>query len=152
MYSADIKKLPRHFLPKDFTVTTWEKLEPFFIDLLERKIDSKRDLEKWLKDISELEAVLSEDGCWRQIRMTCDTESKELENAFTFFMMEIQPKAQPYADKLNRNLKIDTPKFFGVDVTYTPAQNGVKLYRVTYASVIPERGPRRRRGGARAAA
>jgi pimeloyl-ACP methyl ester carboxylesterase len=44
------------------------------------------------------------------------------------------------ADKLNRILKVDTPKFFGVDVTYTPAQNGVKLYRVTYASVIPERG------------
>ena len=104
MYSADIKKLPRHFLPKDFTVTTWEKLEPFFIDLLERKINSKEDLEQWLKDISELEAVLSEDGCWRQIKMTCDTENKELEEAFTFFMMEIQPKAQPYADKLNKKL------------------------------------------------
>ena len=36
--------------------------------------------------------------------MTCDTENKELEEAFTFFMMEIQPKAQPYADKLNKNL------------------------------------------------
>src|SRR5215204_4616926 len=104
MYSADIKKLPRHFIPKDFIVTTWEKLEPFFVDLVERKINSKEDLEKWLKDLSELEAVLSEDGCWRQIRMTCDTESKELENAFTFFMMEIQPKAQPYADKLNKKL------------------------------------------------
>ena len=36
--------------------------------------------------------------------MTCDTENKELEDAFTFFMMEIQPKIQPYADKLNRKL------------------------------------------------
>lgn len=107
-YSADIKKLPRYFLPADFTVTTWEKLEPFFIDLLERKINSKSDLEKWLKDISELEAAISEDACWRQIKMTCDTENKELEAAFTFFMMEIQPKAQPYADKLNRKL-IDCP-------------------------------------------
>jgi len=119
MYSADIKKLPRYFLPKDFTVTTWEKLEPFFIDLLERKLDSKEDLEQWLKDISELEAVLSEDGCWRQIKMTCDTENKELEGAFTFFMMEIQPKAQPYADKLNKKLiscpftkELDQKKFF----------------------------------------
>ena len=25
MYSANIKKLPRHFLPKDFTVTTWNR-------------------------------------------------------------------------------------------------------------------------------
>src|SRR5688572_26322151 len=36
--------------------------------------------------------------------MTCDTENKELEEAFNFFMMEIQPKIQPYADKLNRKL------------------------------------------------
>lgn len=43
-------------------------------------------------------------------------------------------------NKLNQVLKTDTPKFFGVDVTYTPARNAVKLYRVTYASVIPERG------------
>jgi len=107
-YSADIKKLPRHFLPEDFTVTNWETLEPWFKNLLEREIDSKENLEKWLKDISELEAVLSEDACWRQIKMTCDTENKELENAFTFFMMEIQPKAQPYADKLNKKL-IDCP-------------------------------------------
>lgn len=41
-------------------------------------------------------------------------------------------------DKLNQVLKTDTPKFFGVDVAYTPARNAVKLYRVTYSSVIPE--------------
>jgi pimeloyl-ACP methyl ester carboxylesterase len=43
-------------------------------------------------------------------------------------------------DKLNQILQVDTPKFFGVSVTYTPARNAVQLYRVTYASVIPERG------------
>jgi pimeloyl-ACP methyl ester carboxylesterase len=43
-------------------------------------------------------------------------------------------------DKLNRVLQVDTPKFFGVPVAYTPARNAVRLYRVTYASVIPERG------------
>src|SRR5690606_24477078 len=59
---------------------------------------------KWLSDSSELEAAISEDACWRQIRMTCDTENKALEEAFTFFVMEIQPKIQPYADQLNRKL------------------------------------------------
>ena len=44
------------------------------------------------------------------------------------------------ADKLNQILTTDTPKFFGVSVTYTPARNAVRLYRVTYASVIPEMG------------
>ncbi|MES1198343.1 MAG: M3 family oligoendopeptidase [Chitinophagaceae bacterium] len=106
--SADIKKLPRLFLPKDFVITDWEHLEPFLKDLADREINSPADLEKWLKDSSELEAVISEDACWRQIKMTCDTENKELEKAFTFFMMELQPKIQPYSDQLNRKL-IDCP-------------------------------------------
>ncbi len=44
------------------------------------------------------------------------------------------------ADKLNKVLTDDTPKFFGVTVKYTAAKNAVKLYRVTYSSVVPERG------------
>ncbi|MFP5040532.1 M3 family oligoendopeptidase [Parasediminibacterium sp. JCM 36343] len=102
--SADIQKLERHFVPQDFTVTTWEELEPFFKLLLEREIDCKESLEQWLKDISEIEAVVSEDACWRQIKMTCDTTNKALEDSFTFFCMEIQPKLQPYADALNKKL------------------------------------------------
>lgn len=118
-YSADIKKLPRHFLPKGFTVSSWEVLEPFFKQLDERPIKSVAELEQWLKNASELEAVISEDACWRQIKMTCDTENKQLEEAFTFFMMEIQPKIQPWSDKLNRKLiacpfikELDTKKYF----------------------------------------
>jgi hypothetical protein len=43
-------------------------------------------------------------------------------------------------DRLNRILTTDTPTFAGIPVTYTPARNAVRLYRVTYPSVIPERG------------
>ncbi len=69
--------------------------------------------------MSEMEAVIGEDAAWRQIRMTCDTENKELEEAFEFFVLEIQPKIQPYADKLNRKLiensfvkELDQKEFF----------------------------------------
>jgi pimeloyl-ACP methyl ester carboxylesterase len=44
------------------------------------------------------------------------------------------------ANKLNQILTVDTPKFFGLTVSYTLAKNAVRLYRITYASVIPERG------------
>ena len=103
-YTANISTPERHFLPTNFTITDWRNLESFFKELLEREINSSQDLEKWLQDASELEAVVSEEANWRQIRMTCDTENKELENAFTFFVMEIQPHIQSYADKLNRKL------------------------------------------------
>src|SRR5215217_2991426 len=118
-YSADIKKLPHHLLPENFEINDWTSVEPYFKELADRPIESVEALEKWLKDISELEAAVSEDACWRQIKMTCDTENKELENAFNFFMMEIQPKIQPYADQLNRKLvenpfasQLDQRKFF----------------------------------------
>src|SRR5580698_2032993 len=132
-YSADIKKPERYFLPDNFTITTWENLEPYFKDLAERKISSGNDLEKWLKDSSELEAVVSEEVSWRQIRMTCDTENKSLEEAFVFFMTEIQPKIQPYADQLNRKLidcsfteQLDKNKYF----TYLRSiKKNIQLFR-----------------------
>lgn len=132
-HTADIKKLPRHFLPEDFTVTTWENLEPYFKELLDRSINSKADLEKWLHDMSELEAVVSEDACWRQIKMTCDTENKALEEAFVFFVTQIQPQIQPYADKLNKKLvespfvaELDQQKYF----TYLRSvRKSIELFR-----------------------
>ncbi|SJZ79340.1 Serine aminopeptidase, S33 [Enhydrobacter aerosaccus] len=43
-------------------------------------------------------------------------------------------------DRLNRILTVDGPKFLGISVAFTPARNAVRLYRITYSSVIPERG------------
>lgn len=103
-YSADIQKLQRNFLPNDFKITDWESLKTYFEELSTRDISSKVLLEKWLLDSSELQAVISEDACWRQIKMTCDTENKELEDAFTFFCMEIEPHIKPFADALNKKL------------------------------------------------
>lgn len=45
-------------------------------------------------------------------------------------------------EQLNRILTVDTSKFAGITVTYSPARNAVRLYRVSYPSVIPERGNR----------
>jgi oligoendopeptidase F len=119
MYSAAISKMPRHFVPADFTVTTWERLEPYYKDLLDRPIDTATAFEQWLKDSSELEAVVSEDVCWRQIKMTCDTENKELEAHFNYFYTDLDPHLQPYNDALNKKLvnhplaaQLDADKYF----------------------------------------
>ncbi|MBO9617739.1 MAG: M3 family oligoendopeptidase [Niabella sp.] len=106
--NANIQPQERRFLVKDFKVTDWATLEPYFKELADRRLTAKADLDTWLQDISELEAVVSEDACWRQINMTRDTTDVALAESFTFFMTEIQPKMQPYADQLNRKL-IDSP-------------------------------------------
>lgn len=117
--SADIKKLERKFLPKDLIISDWETIEPFFKELAQREIFSEEKLKKWVADMSELEAAINEDICWRQIKMTCDTTDKKLEESFNFFCMEIQPKIQPYADALNKKLinstfitNLDQTKYF----------------------------------------
>lgn len=133
MFTADIQKLQRHFLPSDFQLTNWENLEPWFKNLLDRDISTVEKLEQWLKDQSELESMINEDACWRQIKMTCDTENKALEDAFNFFCLEIQPKIQPYADALNKKLiasaaiqQLDKEKFF----TYLrTVRKSIELFR-----------------------
>lgn len=140
--TANIKKLERHFVPVDFKVNDWNSLEPFFKDLVERPIASRTDLEQWLREMSEVEAVVSEDACWRQIKMTCDTTDKSLEEAFAFFCMEIQPKVQPYADQLNRKLvecpftsQLDQQQYF----TYLRSvKKSIDLYREENISLQAE--------------
>ncbi len=106
--SLPLEKIPRRYLTESFRVENWEGLAPFFSELESRTIDSVGALEQWLRDASELEAVIGEEACWRQIRMTCDTEDPQLAAAFEFFMTQIQPKIQVVGDRLNRKL-IDCP-------------------------------------------
>jgi oligoendopeptidase F len=128
-----LKQKARQYLPADFKVTNWENLQPYFEELKTRVLENKEQLEQWLEDISELEAVVSEDACWRQINMTCDTTNKEYEAAFTYFCMEIEPKMKPYSFELNKKLldcpftkELDRNLFFPY---LRSVENAAKLYR-----------------------
>jgi oligoendopeptidase F len=123
----------RKLLPVDFKITNWEALLPYFEELIKRKLSNKAELEHWLQDVSELEAVISEDACWRQIKMTCDTTNKEYEEAFTYFCMEIEPKMKPYGFELNKKLlacpftkELDNSIYFPY---LRNVDNAAKLYR-----------------------
>lgn len=128
-----IEKIKRTFLPEDFTVTTWDALQPYFEKLVSEPINNKTELEAWLRNISELEAVISEDACWRQINMTCDTTNEAFEKAFTYFCVEIEPKMKPYFFELNKKL-LASPYTKELDpAAYFPylrsVENAVQLYR-----------------------
>lgn len=100
--------MQRNFIPKEFTITVWEKLRPFFSDLEKRKISSATELEKWLKDYNELGAVVSENMAWRYIKMTCDTANEEIRNSFNDFITNIEPNISPISNKLNKKL-VESP-------------------------------------------
>lgn len=98
------KRPKRKFIPENLIIDSWQKIKPFFKNLLERKITSVTNLEKWMKDRSELEAVLEEDMAWRYIKMNIDTTNKKLSERFHFWITEISPNTAPYSHKLNLKL------------------------------------------------
>ena len=133
MNKTTIEKVPRHFLPEDYKLSDWASIEPYFKDLAGRQLNNAAELEQWMKDVSELEAVIGEDAAWRQIKMTLDTTNKEYEEAFTYFCMEIEPKMKPYFFELNKKL-LESPYTKDLDkAVYFPylraVENAVQLYR-----------------------
>jgi oligoendopeptidase F len=98
----------RFFVSEDFVPEKWESIEPYYKKLLETDISDAASLHGWLRNRSELEAILSENAGWRYIRMTCDTTNKEFQEAYTYFITEIEPKIAPYSHKLNEKI-MDSP-------------------------------------------
>ena len=102
-----IPKKQRTYIPEKLEVK-WKTLEPLFLELKNRDINSVAELEQWLRDRSELEAALEEDFAWRYIRMTCDTANEKLVQDFQYFATEIEPKIAPINNELNKKF-VDCP-------------------------------------------
>ena len=98
------QQMNRHYLSEDFRISNWEKLQPILDELKNRNINSVTELKQWMKDHSEVEAVINEDGAWRYIKMTCNTQNEELQESFNYFVTEIEPHISPYTNDLNKKL------------------------------------------------
>ncbi len=132
MIDLIIPKKKRNYIPQDFEMK-WENLAPIFDELLNRRIETLPELEKWLKDKSELEAALEEDFAWRYIRMSCDTNNEALVQSFQYFATEIEPKISPIANELNIKLvnhelvdELDPEKYF---VYLRAIRKSLEIYR-----------------------
>ena len=98
----------RKFVSENLVIDSWGKIKSLFDNLVEREISNANELEKWMLDRSELEAVLEEDMAWRYIKMNIDTTDKKLGERFSFWIKEIAPKTAPYSHKLNLKL-VESP-------------------------------------------
>jgi len=136
-----IQKKIRTYIPADLEIK-WENLEPLFIELTERTINSVAELENWLHDRSELEAAIEEDFAWRYIRMTCDTTDEDLLAKFQYFATEIEPKIAPYSNELNKKLvasawfdQLDHHKYF---IYLRGVKKSLELFREENIPVFTE--------------
>lgn len=137
-----IKRPPRKFLPEDFSVTEWKNLEPLYQELLNRELQVLIDLEKLLRDRSELEAVLEEDFAWRYIKTNSYTDNEKYKSHFVGFIENIQPHLAIWGDKLNK--KIVQSAFFKLlpDDPYLNfkrnLETSVKIFRDTNVPLFTE--------------
>ncbi len=134
--------MQRSYLKPDFKITTWDNLMPLLEELKNRAINSVSDLKQWLKDNSELSAVISEDGAWRYIKMTCDAQNETLQNEFNFFVTDIEPFLSPYANDLNKKLidclfinELEKDTYF---VYVRGVKKSIELYREQNIPLITE--------------
>ncbi len=97
-------KIKRVFLSDTLEIKEWGDIAPFFLDLENREITSVNDLQKYLKDRSELEAILEEEAAWRYIKSTCDTENKEIAESFEYFISKIEPEINKKSNVLDKKL------------------------------------------------
>ena len=97
-------RIQRNYIAKDIILNTFEDIEPYFNELLAREINDQAQFEQWLRDMSELDAFLEEDGAWRYIKMSIDTANPALTESYTYFVAEIQPKLAPLSNELNKKM------------------------------------------------
>lgn len=152
-----ITKPKRSFLKEDLSITNWGTIEVYYSDLLNRSIDTKEKFLAFLKDISELEAVLEEDLAWRYIRMTINTKDEALSKAYTFFVTEIQPKLAPFEDKINQKIiesqfikELETePAYF---ILFRKIKTSLELFREKNIHLLAEVAEESQKFGALSAA
>lgn len=105
---SNIEALPqrdkRSFFSEDFKITTWEALEPYAKNLLQRDIQSIEDMKALLVDASEMEKICGEDYRWRYIKTSVDTTNEESKNALEYFIIHINAKLAEFWFELSNKI------------------------------------------------
>ena len=94
----------RNYLPTEAKLDSWQDVAPYFEELKSRTLNSREEVEQFLKDQSELESFVSENLGWRYIRMTTDTANEAFAKSYSFFVNEIQPALSREFHALNEKL------------------------------------------------
>ena len=92
------------FVPADIDASIWENVQPFFQQLLERKLKCSGCLEQLLLDRSELDAAVAEAGSNLYIAMTCNTEDEDAKNGFLAFVENVEPEWKKVGFELNKKV------------------------------------------------
>lgn len=103
-----IVKKPRLYFSENLDITKWDSVEKEMQKLEKEKIDSAKELIKFLEKVGELSSILSEEMAWRYITMTRYADKPENQEKFNEFYSKIIAKTRPYDFKFNKKF-YDSP-------------------------------------------
>jgi oligoendopeptidase F len=132
----------RFFVAEDFDSSAWSNIEPYFKKLNEAEINSVEDLRGWLKNWSELQAIMEEAFRWIYVRTTLDTTDEKAKADLTNFYQNIYPHAAAYANQLENKLianpytaQLDKDVFF---TTVRKIKKQAEMYRAENMPLLSE--------------
>ncbi len=142
MTSKTIAKPDREFLPKELEINHWEDIKPYFEDLVNRDIQNLEDLKKWMKDRSELESFVGENGAWRFINHSKNTTDKALEEDYLLFVKSIEPHLYSYDQALDQKLVncpyVNELEDRAYEHYFKHVRNSIELYREENIPIFTE--------------
>ncbi|NQV12266.1 M3 family oligoendopeptidase [Candidatus Uhrbacteria bacterium] len=146
----------RHFVSEKLSITAWSDLLPYYQDLSQRELASVDELKQWMRDRTELEAILGEDQAWRYIKMNIDTRDDVLKEKYTFLVEEIMPHIAPFDHALNKKV-VESPFFAELDQarykTYIRTlKKAIEIYREENIPLFTETAKKEQEYGSLAAA
>lgn len=116
---------------------SWEKYEPYYTELTERKLDSDK-LGDWMLDWSHMEKLLNEVEHRLWVATTVDTTDKKAAEMYNTFLDKIYPAAKAAGQKLKEKL-LDSglePENFAVQLREMRTQ--ADLYREENLPLLSE--------------
>ncbi len=144
--SIDIKDktAKRSMIPANFELTDWESIKPYIDMLLSADPKSIDELIEYLKRISEVQAVVSEEEAWRFIRMTTDTRNQEYVDSYQYFVTQVSPQVTIFFHKIHQKLILH-PLFEEVEQNYSDffpylraLKNEIALFREENVAIQAE--------------
>ncbi len=132
----------RRFVNESLSINHASDVIPYYEKLISASINSFDDFIEFLKNRSELDAIVSEDAGWRYIKMTINTADEKAANAYEKFVSEIEPLLSEKSNALNRKTdefyKKFEIEFDGSKVYFRGLKNELELFRAENITVFTE--------------
>ncbi len=111
----DLTSLPRYrkrsFVPEEANLSEKDQVVALYESLLGRPVNSARELEAWLMDLSELDAAVDQEYSVLHILMTCQTDDSARSEAYKKFVETVLPAVKPVSDKVTRKYLAERERF-----------------------------------------